>query len=374
MESIGGYTEIISLNEGIPAIENLESYVKIVREKAALRRLIFTGQKLIDQALIAEQSPQELAEQFRQTIEEVEMSGAPEDDGGSTPEEIALSFPGGLDAFLDPSKRAKGLPTGFTQFDDMTSGLHAGEVVIIAARPSQGKTAISLNIAAHLTLTPGLEKSVAFFSLEMSKSSILGRLVCSHARVDSHKQRMGMLNAEERDRLRRSLFAITESHLRIYDQSGITMPEIAKRIRRLAKEEMLHLAIIDYLGLIGSHGRIENRNQEITVMSRQLKMLASELQIPIIVLSQLSRANERRGTPRPMLSDLRDSGSIEQDADIVAFIFREELYRRDREDLKGLADLIVAKQRNGPIGDVKLRFLSHMIRFENRADDLPPEE
>ncbi len=256
----------------------------------------------------------------------------------------------------------------------MTSGMHAGVVIVLAARPSHGKTALALNIASHLTLTPALKKSVAVFSLEMSKSSLLGRLVCSHARVDAHKHRMGFLNAHEREKLQKSLSEVTDSHLRIYDQSGITMPEISKRIRRLAKEESLHLAIIDYLGLIGSHGRTENRNQEITVISRQFKMLASELEIPIIVLSQLSRANERRGTPRPMLSDLRDSGSIEQDADIVAFIFREELYRRDREDLKGLADLIVAKQRNGPIGDVPLRFLSHLIRFENRADDLPPAD
>lgn len=373
LESVGGYSELVSLDEGMPALENVDGWVKIVKDKAALRRLIFTGQKLIDGALLLEQSPQELAGQLRQTLEEVEQSGT-QDDGGSTPLQIVEGFPGGINAFLDPSARPKGLPTGFTRFDSMTSGMHPKEVIILAARPGGGKTALSLNIVAHLTLNEQLRKHVAFFSLEMSKSSILNRLMCSHARVDAHKWRMGFLNAEERRRLQVALAEVQEAKLRIYDQSGITMPEITKRIRRLAKEEALHLAVIDYMQLIGSHGRVENRNQEVSIISRQFKMLASELEIPLIVLSQLSRQGEhRRGNMQPILSDLRDSGSIEQDADVIAFIFREEMYRRDRDDLKGLADLIVAKQRNGPIGTVPLRFLSQFVRFENRASDLDQE-
>ena len=368
LDSIGGYSELVALDEGMPLIDNLDGWVRIVREKAALRRMIMVSQAVMDGALL-QHSSQELTEQLRQNLEEVERTGQAQDDGGSTPLEIAEGFLGGLSAFLDPTLRPKGLPTGFTKFDNMTSGMHAKEVVIFAARPSMGKTSLALNVAAHLALTHNLRKNIAFFSLEMSKASILNRLMCAQARVDAHKWRMGLLNAAERERLRIALDDVAGSTLRIYDQCN-TMPEITKRIRRLAKEESLHLAVIDYLQLIGSHGRVENRNQEVSIISRQFKMLAGELDIPLVVLSQLSRANEqRRGNMRPMLSDLRDSGSIEQDADVVAFIFREEMYRKDREDLKGLAELIVAKQRNGPTGTIPLSFLGQFIRFENRAYD-----
>ena len=180
-----------------------------------------------------------------------------------------------------------------------------------------------------------------------------------------------MFGKEERYKLQMALSEITDSHIRFYDNGAYTFPEIASRARRLVKEEGLHILFIDYLQLIGSHGRIENKNQEVSLISRQSKMLAKELDIPIVILSQLSRQTERRGDTKPMLSDLRDSGSLEQDADIVAFVYREEMHKKDREDLRGVAELIIGKQRNGPIGSVPLRFIHGLSRFENRSDDLP---
>lgn len=376
LESVDGFSYLVSLDEGLPSVSNLDSYIRIVREKANLRRIIFQSQKMIDAAFIGEQTPAELLASATATWHEIESNSGQNDDGGQTPRQIAETFPGGIDALLNPLLRKKGLPTGFTKFDEMTGGLHAGEVVVIAARPSHGKSAWSMNVAQHLVLHPRQKRRVVFFSLEMSKESIMTRLLCSAGRVDQMKFRNGYLNSEDRRKIQIALGDLTaDDLLTIYDISGITMPEITKRIRRLYNDTGLDLVIIDYIGLIGLHGRSENRNQEMANMSRQFKMLASELQIPFIILSQLNRSVEtRRGSFRPMLSDLRDSGAIEQDADVVAFIFREELYKKDRDDLHGLADLIIAKQRNGPLATIPLRFLGNFVRFENRAEDLPEQE
>jgi replicative DNA helicase len=245
---------------------------------------------------------------------------------------------------------------------------------ILAARPSMGKTALALNIAQHVATHPSIRKPVAVFSLEMSSASLLTRLLCSAARVDQHKFRAGYLNAEERRNLQHALHNLTEAPLFLDDTPGVNMMDIHSKLRRMKAEHGLSLVVIDYLQLMSSRGRSENRNQEVSAMSRGLKLMSKDLDVPFLVLSQLSRASETRpGDHKPQLSDLRDSGSIEQDADLVAFIFREEIYKRDREDVKGLADLIIAKQRNGPIGTVPLRFLGQYTRFENRVDDLPEE-
>jgi replicative DNA helicase len=256
----------------------------------------------------------------------------------------------------------------------MTGGLHGGELLILAARPSMGKTALALNIAQHVATHPQMRKPVAVFSLEMSSASLLTRLLCSAARVDQHKFRAGYLNADERRKLQVALADLTESPLYLDDTAGVNLMDIHSKLRRMQAEHGLSLVVIDYLQLMSNRGRSENRNQEVSAISRGLKLMAKDLNVPFLVLSQLSRASETRiGDHKPQLSDLRDSGSIEQDADLVAFIFREEVYKRDREDLRGLADLIVAKQRNGPIGNVPLRFLGQFTRFENRAEDLPEE-
>src|SRR5260370_24421314 len=216
-----------------------------------------------------------------------------------------------------------------------------------------------------------MRKPVAVFSLEMSSSSLLTRLLCSAARVDQHKCRAGFVNHEERRKLQVALADMTDSPLFLDDTPGVNLMDVHSKLRRMQQEHGLSLVVIDYLQLMSSRGRVENRTQEVSAMSRGLKLLAKDLNVPFLVLSQLSRASETRpGDHKPQLSDLRDSGSIEQDADLVAFIYREEVYKRDREDLKGLADLIVAKQRNGPIGTVPLRFLGQFTRFENRAEHL----
>jgi replicative DNA helicase len=249
----------------------------------------------------------------------------------------------------------------------MTGGLQNGDLVILAARPSMGKTALALNIAHHVAV--GSQRlPVAVFSLEMSREALLGRLLCSAARVDSSKQRAGYLNQDERSRLALASEQLQTAPLFIDDTSGLHLMDMHAKLRRVKSEHGLSLVVVDYLQLMSSHDRAENRNQEISTFSRGLKLLAKELGVPMLVLSQLSRAPETRsGDHRPMLSDLRESGSIEQDADLVAFIFREEIYKPDREDLRGVAELIIAKQRNGPTGKVNLVFLKELTRFEDRS-------
>jgi replicative DNA helicase len=289
--------------------------------------------------------------------------------------DILRNYEGGLTAFLDPSKRVKGISTGFAKFDEMTGGMHGGDLIIIAARPSMGKTALALNIAQHVALK--LKQTAAVFSLEMSKESLLTRMLCSVARVDSQKFRGGYLSAEEKRKLSHAVTDIAEAPLYIDDTAGLHLMDMHAKLRRLqAEKAKIGMVIVDYLQLMSLRG-YENRTQEVSALSRGMKLLAKELNVPMMVLSQLSRAPEtRQGDHRPQLSDLRESGSIEQDADIVGFIFREEVYQRDREDLRGLAELIVGKQRNGPTGTVKLVFLHAQTKFENAAEDMGdlPEE
>jgi replicative DNA helicase len=238
-----------------------------------------------------------------------------------------------------------------------------------------GKTALALNIAQHVALK--LKQTVAVFSLEMSQESLLTRMLCATARVDSQRFRAGYLTQEERRKLNQALHELVEAPLYIDDTPGVHLMDMHAKLRRLQAERKLGLVIVDYLQLMTGRGRFENRNQEVSALSRGMKLLAKELNVPMLVLSQLSRAVEtRQGDHRPQLSDLRESGSIEQDADVVGFIFREEVYQREREDLRGLAELIIAKHRNGPVGTVNLVFLHAQTKFENRAEDtgeLPDE-
>jgi replicative DNA helicase len=372
LESVDGLGYLVSLDDGLPEIANLESYIRIVKDKATLRKLIFAAQKVINRCLLGEDEPDEILSKAEESLLKLGETRSGEQLVKS--QQVIDSFPGGVNAFLDPTQRIKGISTGFTKFDEMTGGLHGGELIILAARPSMGKTALALNIAQHVATHPKMRKPVAVFSLEMSSSSLLNRLVCSAARVDQHKFRAGFLNQDERRKLQFALADLTESPMFLDDTPGVHLMDVHAKLRRMQSSEGLSLVVIDYLQLMSSRGRSENRNQEVSAISRGLKLMAKDLNVPFLVLSQLSRASETRvGDHKPQLSDLRDSGSIEQDADLVAFIFREEVYKRDREDVKGLADLIIAKQRNGPIGTVPLRFLGQYTRFENRVDDLPEE-
>ena len=370
LESVDGLSYLVSLDDGLPNISNLDSYTKIVKDKAILRRIIFTSQKLIDRCMIAEEEPEEILAGAEESL--LKLGDSRTKDDLASPQRIIDEYQGGLNAFLDPSKRIKGVSSGFVKFDEMTGGMHAGELIILAARPSMGKTALALNIAQHVATHPDVKKTVAVFSLEMSKESLLTRMICAESRVDQQSFRAGFLDADERRRLQVAANKLVKAPLFIDDSPGLGLMEMHSKLRRLKNEHELGLVVVDYLQLMTGRGRSENRNQEVSMLSRGLKLLSKELSVPILVLSQLSRAPEtRQGDHRPQLSDLRESGSIEQDADVVGFIFREEVYKPDREDLKGAAEFLIAKQRNGPIGRVNLVFMKQFTRFENRTNDLP---
>jgi replicative DNA helicase len=367
LESCDGLGYLVSLDDGLPQIPNLDSYVRLVKDRAVLRRIIFASQHMINRAMVGEESPEEILAGAEETL--LKLGDEQVKAGLVNPQQILENYDGGINAFLDPSKRVKGISTGFLKLDEMTGGMHPGDLFILAARPSMGKTAFALNIAQHVSLRN--KQTVAIFSLEMSKESLLTRMLCASARVDSQRFRMGYLSPDERRKLNHSLMELAEAPLYIDDTAGLHLMDMHAKLRRLKQERgSLSMVVVDYLQLMSSRGRVENRNQEVSALSRGLKLMAKELNVPMIVLSQLSRAVEtRQGDHRPVLSDLRESGSIEQDADVVGFIFREEVYNRDREDLKGLAELIVAKQRNGPVGTVNLVFLHSQTKFENRAED-----
>jgi len=368
LEACDGLSYLVSLDDGLPQIPNLDSYIRIVKDKAVLRRIIFSAQHMMNRAIQGEEAPEEILAGAEETL--LKLGEARVKEGLLNPQQILQSYEGGLNAFLDPSKRIKGISSGFTKFDEMTGGMHGGDLIILAGRPSMGKTALALNIAQHVALR--LKQTAAIFSLEMSKESLLTRMLCATARVDSQKFRAGYLNQEERRKLSHALHELVEAPLYIDDTPGLHLMDMHAKLRRLKDQRHgdVKLVIVDYLQLMTGRGRFENRNQEVSALSRGMKLLAKELNVPMLVLSQLSRAVEtRQGDHRPQLSDLRESGSIEQDADLVGFVFREEVYNKNREDLRGLAELIIAKQRNGPVGTVNLVFLHAQTKFENRAED-----
>src|SRR3984893_923752 len=367
LESCDGLSYLVSLDDGLPRIFNLDSYVRIVKDKSILRRIIFTSQHLMNRCMAGEEDPQQILAGAEESL--LKLGDSQSKSGLASPAQVIQEYQGGLNAFLDPSKRIKGISTGYTKLDEMTGGLHGGELIILAARPSMGKTALALNIAQHVATR--LNETVAVFSLEMSKESLLTRLLCASARVDSQRFRAGYLNQDERRKLQTTTDQVVEAPLFIDDTAGASLMEMHAGLRRLQQQRKLGLVGGDYLQLMSGRGRCENRSQEISTISRGMKLLAKELNVPMLVLSQLSRAPEtRQGDHRPQLSDLRESGSIEQDADLVAFIFREEVYKPNDESLRGLAELIVAKQRNGPTGKVNLVFLKEFTKFENRTNDL----
>jgi replicative DNA helicase len=373
LEACDGLSYLVSLDDGLPQIPNLDSYIRIVKDKAVLRLIIAASQHLMNRCLLGEEEPGAILAGAEETL--LRLGEAQVKAGLLNSGQILQSYEGGIEAFLDPSKRVKGISTGYIKLDEMTGGMHAGDLFILAARPSMGKTALALNIAQHVALKH--KHTVAIFSLEMSKESLLTRMVCATARVDSQSFRAGYLPVEERRKLNQALHELVEAPLYIDDSAALHLMEMHAKLRRLKAEHKLGLVIVDYLQLMGGGQRFENRNQEVSALSRGMKLLAKELGVPIILLSQLNRAVEtRQGDHRPQLSDLRDSGSIEQDADVVAFIFREEVYNKDREDLRGLAELIVAKQRNGPTGTVHLVFQHKHTKFDNRFEDIGelPEE
>ncbi|MGA8581794.1 MAG: replicative DNA helicase [Bryobacteraceae bacterium] len=368
LEACDGLSYLVSLDDGLPQLPNLDSYIRIVKDKSILRRIIFASQNMMSRCLMGEEEPDEILAGAEETL--LKLGDTRLKSGLEHAHDVVSGYEGGISAFLDPSKRIKGITTGFIKFDELSGGMHRGDLLILAGRPSMGKTALALNIAQYVALK--LKQTVAIFSLEMSKESLLTRMLCAAARVDSQKFRAGYLNQEERRKLHHALTELVEAPLYIDDTVGVHLMDMHAKLRRLQMERHnIGLVIVDYLQLMTGRGRFENRVQEVSALSRGMKLLAKELNIHMLVLSQLSRAVEtREGDHRPQLSDLRDSGSIEQDADLVGFIFREEIYKKDNEDLRGKAELIVAKQRNGPVGTVKLSFLHAHTKFENPAEDI----
>jgi replicative DNA helicase len=368
LQSVDGLSYLVSLDDGLPQLHNLDSYVTIVKEKALLRRIISVSHDTINRCLNCEDEAMQILGAVEDAF--IKLGDIQSKNSLASPAQIITEYEGGINAFLDTSKRIKGISTGFLKFDEMTGGLREGELFILAARPAMGKTALALNIAQHVATNPKTPKAVAVFSLEMSKESLLTRMLCAAARVDQQRFRAGYLGSEERHALQEAMYRMVEAPLFLDDTAGINLMDIHSKLRRLQAEQDLGLVIVDYLQLMQGRGRFENRVQEISSLSRGFKLMSKELRVPFLVLSQLSRAPEtRQGDHRPMLSDLRESGSIEQDADMVGFIFREEVYRPDKESLKGIAELILAKQRNGPTGRVKLAFLNRYTKFENLATD-----
>jgi replicative DNA helicase len=367
LDSVGGLAYLASLSEGLPRKLSIESYVRIVRDKSLMRQLL----TVCDMGMIeaSDQSREALDVLNQVTTRLTEISEHAVTGGFSDISAIVKESFGSIDALYEQGREVTGLATHYIEFDRMTSGLQESELIIIAARPSMGKTAWAINIAENAAVRGG--KVVAVFSLEMSKSSLLRRMLASQALVNSKAIQTGMLMREDRTKLINGLERLMESKLFIDDTPGITLAEMRAKARRLKQQHgQLDMIVIDYLQLMtGSNSNqkgFENRTQEVSAISRGLKALAKEMKVPVVALSQLSRASEQRGgDKKPLLSDLRESGSIEQDADVVCFIHREEYYDRENEDLKGKAEIIIAKQRNGPTGSIQLAYMADYTRFEN---------
>jgi replicative DNA helicase len=367
LDEVGGPAYIASLADGVPRTANVEHYARIVKEKATLRNLIHSANRILADAYQAEEDADLILDGAEKAIFEIAEDRIRE---GFVPlRDLVQSSFATIEKLQQHKGLVTGVPTGFVDLDEMTSGLQPSDLVLVAARPSMGKTSFVLNIAQHIGTQTDM--IVGFFSLEMSKEQLFMRMLTSEARIDAHRFRSGYLNEKDYGRLSHALGTLAEARVFIDDTASIGVLEMRAKARRLQAEHGLHLLVIDYIQLMQGRGRFESRQQELASISRSLKGLAKELKVPIIALSQLSRAPETRSDHRPQLSDLRESGALEQDADLVMFIFREEQYRTDDEQpnqaAEGVAEIIVGKQRNGPTGVVKLAFIKEHTRFENLA-------
>ena len=371
LEKAGGAAYLAALTDGVPIGSSVavSEYCRIVKEKSILRRLINASQNVISRCLEGTDDPDTLIDLAQSQVFDIAEQKV--QSGFTNIRDIVKSSFGTIDVLFDRGQRITGIETGFADLDNMTSGLQPGELVVVAARPSLGKTALALNIAAHSAIQN--HKTVGFFSLEMSKESLVIRLLCSEAETDSHKLRSGFSSREDWNKLTRALGRLGDAPLLIEDTPALSIMQIRAKARRLKMEKGLDLMVVDYLQLVSGQGRFENRTQEVSYISRGLKSIAKELRVPVLALSQLSRAPEQRPGQRPQLSDLRESGSIEQDADVVIFIFRERKSAEESEaegevDRRGLEmKLIVGKQRNGPTGDIPVVFMRPYAKFANMA-------
>ncbi len=364
LDEVGGPAYVASLADGVPRATNVEYYARIVKEKATLRNLIYAATKILTNAYEADQESDLILDEAESAIFSVADDRLK---AGFIPmrDLVKESFPK-IEQLFEQKRLITGVPTGFVDLDEMTRGFQAGDLLIIAARPSMGKTSLVLNIAQHVATQPA--HSVGFFSLEMSKESLFIRLLTAEAQIDSHRLMSGAIGQKDYGRISHALETLSAMKLYIDDTANIGVLEMRAKARRLQSEHGLSMLVVDYIQLMTGRGRFENRTLELASISRSLKGLAKELGVPIVVLSQLSRAPEARADHRPQLSDLRESGALEQDADVVMMIFREDAYNRDpNHPDAGIAELILAKQRNGPTGVVRLAFLREQTRFANLA-------
>ncbi|MBF0483224.1 MAG: replicative DNA helicase [Candidatus Omnitrophica bacterium] len=362
LEKTGGLSYISGIFDSVPTSANAEHYAQIVKEKGVLRALIKNATKIVSDCYNTKGDVDQLVDHAEQLI--FEVADLKQHQKAFHIKDLVKESIDKLDKLYQRKEHITGVPSGFIEIDKMTSGMQPSDLIIVAARPSMGKTAFAMSIAEKVALEH--KRPVAIFSLEMSKEQVVQRMICSQAKVDAHKVRSGFLAPSDWPKITKAAGMLSNAPIFIDDSPAISALELRAKARRLKANYDIQLILLDYIQLMRSASRSENRQQEISEISRSLKALARELNVPVIALSQLSRAVEQRQDHRPQLSDLRESGAIEQDADVVMLLMREEYYAQTEEN-KGLAEIHIAKQRNGPVGFVKLQFTKEFIRFENLA-------
>lgn len=371
LEQVGGPVYLASLTESLVAASHAESYARIVRDKAILRRLIKAASGIVRSCHDGGQDVDRVLDESEQAIFAVSESRVKS--VFSTSKQLVQEVFEHLESRVGRQELVTGVPTGYHKFDELTAGLQSSDLIIIAGRPSMGKTAFALNVAMRSAILH--EVPTAIFSLEMSKEQLMMRMLCAWGKVDLGRFRRGYLNDEDWVRLHHAADALSRAQIYIDDTPALGTLDLRARCRRLKSEKKLGLVVVDYLQLMRASRRIESREQEISDISRNLKALAKEIDVPMVALAQLNRKVEERSNRRPMLSDLRESGAIEQDADVIVFLYRDEVYNKKEDNPKrGLAEVIIGKQRNGPVGELELAFISPYTAFENLVDVPPPSE
>ena len=368
LEGIGGDGYLLRIMNAVPTSANVKAYIDIVREKSTLRKLIGACREISGECYKQQTPLADTLASAEKAIFDIVMNRA---DGEALQPlgQVVIRAYDRIEELARLKGAIAGVPTGFIDLDNYLTGLHGGELIVLGARPSMGKTSFAMNIAAHASLNQG--KKVAVFTLEMPREQIAMRVLCSDARVDMQRVRKGTVSTDDWIKLAKSMTPMAAAPMYIDDTAGITPSMLRSRCRRLMMDKGLDLIIVDYLGLMRADGRVENRQLEVSEISRQLKAITLDLKVPVIACAQLSRANKDRQDKRPVLSDLRDSGSIEQDADVVMFLHREDYYNKETPD-RNIAEVIIAKQRSGPLGTVKLAWLSEYTAFANLAKDTTP--
>ncbi|MDD4909597.1 MAG: replicative DNA helicase [Candidatus Omnitrophica bacterium] len=362
LEDIGGASYIAELANSVPTAANVAHYAKIVKDKGILRELINRGTQIVNEATEAQENTDQIVDHAERLIYEISERRIT---GGSLPiRSIIHDTIEKIDTLYQKKEHVTGIPTGFIHLDRQTAGMQPSDLIVIAARPSMGKSALAISMADHI----GVEKKMplVIFSLEMSREQLVQRLLCAHARVDAHNVRTGYLSTSDWPKLTAAAGKLSQSPIYIDDTPAMSVIEIRAKARRMKLHHDIKFVIVDYLQLMRGSAGSENRQQEISDISRSLKALARELSIPVVAISQLSRAVEARPGHRPQLSDLRESGAIEQDADVVILLYREDYYSQETEN-KGVTEINIAKQRNGPVGTIKLTFIKEYMKFESLA-------